>query len=724
MFVRIALVSIFYFSSAINADEGMWTLDKLPIEQLRERYHFSPTKEWVKKVKLSSVRLNDGGSGAFVSARGLVITNHHVALGQLQKLSTAKSDYVTSGFFARSETEEVQCPDLEINVLISTEDVTAKVSAALDKKATSQEQTAQRRAVLSKIEKESFDKTGLRSDVIEFYQGGQYQLYRYKKYKDVRLVAAPEFQAAFFGGDFDNFTYPRYTLDFAFFRVYENNQPAQTPHFFSWSKSGASEGELVFVAGHPGSTRRMNTVAQMEFDRDLALPALIELLNKRRDSYLMYAAGGVEQQRKAKKNIFSLANAIKALTGQLKGLQETEVVKQQKISESALLASLASDKKHRKAATSAFKTIAKLQEQKKTRLKERYYIALADSSLYELAKNIVLLSAEGLKANQARFEEYRDSSLDSMKFRLLSPAPIYTDLEEFMLAENLQQMLDELGHSHQFVKVALKGQDAQAVASRLVTGTKLGDLAFRKALIDGGPSAVAASTDPMIKWFKDVEAAYRDLRNWKEQHIDIVESLEGAVVAQAKFAAYGNEKYPDATFTLRLSYGSVEGYSLDTTLVAPKTTFFGLFNRSASFDNKAPFELSPQIAAAEKRIPMATPLNFVSTNDIVGGNSGSPVFNTNRQFVGLIFDGNIQSLVGTYAYIDQNARAVSVHSSAITESLRHVYDMPQLVDEIEGVPKVPPVTSEAGVTSSAVKKTGPTPEKTACSEASINNAQS
>lgn len=684
----------------LSANEGMWTLDNLPLTQLKEQFDFTPSKEWLKKVQLSSVRLNDGGSGAFVSARGLLITNHHVALGQLQKLSTDEHDYVSKGFFARTESDEVACPDLELNVLISIEDVSSRVQDAINKKASADEKNSQRKAAISRIEEESFKKTGLRSDVIELYQGGQYHLYRYKKYKDVRLVAAPEFQAAFFGGDFDNFTYPRYALDFAFFRAYENGVAAQTPNFFSWSKNGADAGELVFVVGNPGSTRRGRIATQLEFERDNLLPVAIELLNKRRDSYLMYAAAGPEQERRAKKAIFSLANSLKAMGGMLKSLKESDIIKQQLAAESMLLKAVEEQDEHKQALKNAYKRIARIQKEKKSRLKEKYYVAIGDSRLYELAKGIVLYALETQKANQLRFEEYRDSALDSMKFRLLSPAPIYTDMEEFMLAEDLQQMHDELGGSQQFVKAALKGAEAPEVASRLVNGTKLADPQFRKSLIDGGLDAVKKSTDPMIQWFLEIEPLYRSLRNWHEQRIDIVESLEGAAIAQAKFAAYGKTTYPDATFSLRLSYGSVAGLELGTTLVAPKTNFFGLYGRSASFDNKAPFELSPLLAANESKVKMATPLNFVSTNDIVGGNSGSPVLNRQGQYVGLIFDGNIQSLGGTYAYSEEISRAVSVHSSAILEALRSVYDMPKLIDEITGVLPVmthlmPPIKTNA-----------------------------
>jgi hypothetical protein len=667
----------------LRADEGMWTFDNLPVKLLKDHYGFAPTPEWIEHLQRASVRFNDGGSGAFVSKDGLVLTNHHVALGQLQKMSTPGTDYVKEGFFARTSEGEIKCPDLEINVLMAMENVTARVLKAVDAKSSEKEQNDQRKAEISRIAKESMDKTGLRSDVVELYQGGEYWLYRYKKYTDMRLVMAPEIQAAFYGGDPDNFTYPRYALDFAFFRVYENGKPVHPEHFLKWSKDGAADGELVFVTGHPGHTDRLQTVDQLQYERDLGLPLYLEIAHKKRKDYYDYAALGVEQSRRTKDRIFGIENSIKAVTGEHEGLLEPALLKSKAEAEDALKKAVAdSSDASVRSAKGSWAKIAAAQKKFAARRLQQSYRRYDPTKVAGLAAQIVRYVAETAKPNDKRWEEYRDSNLESLRFRLYSPAPLYPDMEEFLLSRTLQDALDKLGPEDAYVKAALGGRKPADVARELIAGTKLFDPAERKRLVEGGEKAVAESADPLIVWQRGLDSVYRAQRKWYEDEIESVLIAEGNRIAKARFAAYGKSTYPDATFTLRLSYGKVAGYELGTTQVAPFTTFYGLYDRAIGHTEKPPFDMAPRVKAAREKLNLGTKLNFVTTNDIIGGNSGSPVVNAAGEYVGLIFDGNIQSLVGRYAYDETRNRAVAVHSSGILEAMRTVYGMDALADEL------------------------------------------
>jgi hypothetical protein len=669
----------------IRADEGMWTFDNLPVKLLKEKYGFTPTPDWVEHLQKASVRFNDGGSGAFVSKDGLVLTNHHVALGQLQKMSTAEKDYVKEGFFARTSSAEIKCPDLEINVLVSMENVTERVLKAVGPKSSDKDQNDQRKAEISRITKESTEKTGLRSDVVELYQGGEYWLYRYKKYTDMRLVMAPEIQAAFYGGDPDNFTYPRYALDFAFFRVYENGRPVHPERFLKWSKDGAADGELTFVTGHPGHTDRLMTVDQLQYERDYGLPLYLEIAHKKRQDYYDYSALGAEQARRSKDRVFGVENAIKAVTGEHEGLLDPALLKAKKQAEDGLRRSVGSSKDGSvKAAKDSWDKIAAAQKKFAARRLQVSYRRFDGTKVAGLAAQIVRCVAETAKPNDKRWEEYRDSSLESLRFRLYSPAPMYPDMEEFLLARALQDALDKLGPNDDFVKTALQGRKPADVARELIAGTTLFDPAERRKLVEGGQKAVDASSDALIVWQRRLDPVYRAQRKWYEDEIESVLVAEGNKIAKARFAVYGKSTYPDATFTLRLSYGHVAGYELGTTQVAAFTSFYGLYDRAQGHSERAPYDLAPRVKAAQDKVKLGTRLNFATTNDIIGGNSGSPVVNAKGEYVGLIFDGNIQSLVGRYAYDDARNRAVAVHSSGILEAMRAIYGMNALADEVSG----------------------------------------
>ncbi|MEK7234315.1 MAG: S46 family peptidase [Elusimicrobiota bacterium] len=669
----------------LRGDEGMWTFDNLPIGLLKQRYDFTPRQDWIDHLRLASVRFNDGGSGAFVSKHGLVLTNHHVALGQLQKMSTPKKDYVKEGFFAKRLKDEIACPDLEVNVLVSMENVTGQVLGAVQRKSSDKEQNEQRKAQISRITKDSTDRTGLRCDVVELYQGGEYWLYRYRKYTDMRLVMAPEMQAAFYGGDPDNFTYPRFALDFAFFRVYEKSKPVQIEHFLTWSVDGAADGELVFVTGHPGRTDRLNTVAQLEHSRDFGLPLYLTAAAKKRADCYAYSKLGVEQERRSKDRVFGIENSIKAVTGEYEGLLDSALFQSLKTAEDALRKSVAeSSDAATKDATDSWDKIAAVTKKSDDRRLQTAYRSYSATKIAGLANSIVRYVVEVAKPNDKRWEEYRDSSLESLQFLLFSPAPMYPDMEEFFLARALEDAVKELGKDDEFVRAALDGQEPATVARGLITGSKLFDVAERKKLIEGGEKAVADSKDALIVWARKLDPVYRAQRKWYEDEVESVIVAEGNRIAKARFAVYGRSTYPDATFTLRMSYGKVAGYELSTTLVAPFTTFYGLYDRALSHAEKPPFDLAPRVKGAGMKLNLGTKVNFVTTNDIIGGNSGSPIVNAKGEYVGLVFDGNIQSLAGRYAYDGTRNRTVAVHSSGIIEAMRSVYGMDKLADEVVG----------------------------------------
>ncbi len=670
-------------AAPVLADEGMWTFDNPPTKLLQEKYHFTPTQEWLDHVRLSCVRLNDGGSGSFVSPNGLLLTNHHVARGQLQKNSTKERDYVQDGFYAATPDQEMKSPDLEVNVLVSMENVTARVNEAVGKAKSADAEFAARKTAIAEIESESLKKTGLRSDVMTFYQGGEYWLYRYQKYTDVRLVFAPEQQTAFFGGDPDNFTYPRYDLDMAIFRVYDNGKPLQTRNYLKWNAKGAGDGELVFVVGHPGSTQRQDTVAMLEVERDVMEPVMLRIYKDRIAVLRRYSALGPEQARQAASLIFNYENSQKAFQGRYLGLLDKAVMEKKQREENEFKAKVMANPPWKAAYGGAWDAIAQAQAKFAPRAKETRFHSL-NSGLGQIAMLIVQYVSEIKKPDGERLDGYHDAELDSLRFGMFSPAPVYPALEIARMTGALEQSLVELGPNDAFVKIALGGRTPREAAEAAINGTKLADPAFRKQLVDGGEAAVAASTDPMIVQARQLDPMRREFVKWLEDNVFSVEQRAGEQLGKARFAVYGKGAYPDATFTLRLSYGAVEGYPMNGTKAPSKTTMFGLYDRAASFDYKDPFYLPKRWLEGRDKLDLSTPLDFVTNNDIIGGNSGSPVINRAGDIVGLIFDGNIESLVGDFVYDSTTNRAVAVHTAGMTEALRKLYDAPALVKELLG----------------------------------------
>ena len=681
----LALFSLQTLHFTAVADEGMWPFNNVPRAEIKKKYGFEVTDEWLNKVRLASVRFNNGGSGSFVSPTGLVLTNYHIVEDIVNEVSTPEKDLAKEGFVAKTRAEEIKAPSLELNVLQSIEDVTARVNGAVKAGATDAEAFAARRAETSAIEAESLKKTGLRSDVVTLYQGGQYNLYRYKKYTDVRLVFVPEFQAAFFGGDPDNFTFPRFNIDMALVRVYENDQPVHPEHYFKWSTAGAKEGSLVFVTGNPGSTSRLDTVAHLEQLRDTSIPMIIRLLERRETVLKKYMSMGEEQTRQAQNELNSVQNSLKVYRGQLSGLKDPSLMVRKTKEEQALRKSIAANPERQKMYGDAWDAIAKAHKAYPSYIRERRIFEQMggfNSTLFNFARSLVRLAAENEKPNAERLPEYTDARRASLELLLYSPAPIHEDLEKLKLTDSLGYMVELLGADNALVKQVLDGKSPEARANELISGTKLKDPEYRKELAKGGKAAIEASTDPMIVVARLIDPKAREVRKRYESEVTGVERANYAKIARALFETEGTKLYPDATFTLRLSYGAVEGYTENGKKVPPFTTLGGLYARADSFKQQFPYNLPPRWMEKKKDINLNTPFNFVSTNDIIGGNSGSPTINQNGELVGLIFDGNIQSLVGDFMYDASVNRAISVDARGMLEVLKKVFDANELAAEL------------------------------------------
>ena len=665
------------------ADEGMWLYSDPPRALLKERYGFDATAEWMEHLQKSSVRFNSGGSGEFISADGLILSNHHVGADTLQKVSTKENDYLKKGFYAATLAEEIKAPDLELNVLMSIEDVTARVNAAVPPGASDEESFKARRAVMAAIEKESKDKTGERSDVVTLYQGGRYHLYRFKRYTDVRVVFAPEQQIAFFGGDPDNFEYPRFDLDVCFFRAYEDGKPAKIQHYLKWSQAGTKDGDLVFVSGHPGRTSRLFTMAELEYVRDSQMPRGLQRLFRLEVILNSYSERSQENARRAKDDLFGVQNSRKARMGGMAGLLDPALFGKKAAAEKELREKIAAREDLRDT-LAAYDRIAAAQ--KVIAENARHYSLLEggtafNSELFGIARMLLRAGEERPKPNGDRLREFNEAGRESLELGLFSDKPVHPDLEELTLTDSLTFLVEEMGSSAPLVQKVLAGKSPNARAVELIKGTKVLDVALRKKLYEGGASAVDAANDPLIALAKLVDGEARALRKIMETQGEAKQQSH-AKIAKARFALQGTSSYPDATFTLRLAFGTVKGFEEGGKHIPAHTTFAGLYERAAEQGNRPPFDLPKVWEESKAKIDLATPFNFVSTADIIGGNSGSPVVDRKGEFVGIIFDGNIQSLVLDFAYSDVQARAVSVDSRGIVEALRKVYRADGLVGEL------------------------------------------
>ena len=685
-------------AASASADEGMWLFNAPPLKQLKKKYQFEPTQQWLEHLQKASVRFNSGGSGSFVSANGLVITNHHVGADTLQKVSDPQHNYLKDGFYTKTQADEIKSTDLELNVLMSIEDVTARVNEAVKQGMTNAQASSARNSVIATIEKESKDKTGLRSDVVTLYQGGAYHLYRYKRYDDVRLVFAPEQQIAFYGGDPDNFEYPRYDLDICIFRVYENGQPAKVDHYLKWNSHGPSDGELVFVSGSPGKTDRQLTLDEMADMRGRFLPYVLPMFNRREVLGLTYGARSLENARRARDDLFGDQNNRKRYNGYLTGLLDPQIWSALQAREQKLRDAISHDSKLKSTIAAydqikhAQAEIAKnaplynyLEQERPSPIGYRGPRALF-GNLFKYARLLLRAADERAKPNGQRIPLFRDSARDSLELDLFSTEPVYDDYEILRLTDSLTDFASEFGAENPLVKKVLAGKSPHDRAVELVSGTKLKDVAVRKDLYGKDAAALQAAHDPMIDLARLVDGPAREAKNIYDAQDEIKKQAYGEI-AKARFAIEGTASYPDATFTLRLSYGTVRGYEQDGKQIPAFTDFAGLYQRSAEHDNRPPFDLPKRWIDKKTSLNLGTHFNFVSDPDIIGGNSGSPVVNKANEFVGIIFDGNIQSLVLDCVYTDTQSRAVSVDSAAIIEALRKVYDAGALADELEGVRK-------------------------------------
>lgn len=670
-------MACFFTSEFCRSDEGMWLFNDLPLAHLKAKYDFEPDAAWTEHVMKSSVRFNVGGSASFISSNGLVLTNHHVASDTLFKLSNEQNNYLKDGFVANSLSQELKAPDLELNQLVSIEDVTERVQSAVRSDMATQEAVIARRAVIAAIEKESLDKTGFRSDVVTLYGGGRYHLYRYKKYTDVRLVWAPESSIAFFGGDADNFEYPRYCLDACIFRVYENDQPAKIEHYLRWSTQPLQENELVFVSGNPGRTNRIYTVAALEYLRDHRMPYMLNVLRRREIALQQFGLRGPENARRAQDDLFGVQNSRKAYLGMLGGLQDPAVMDAKRKLEAQFLADVKSDA----SLAAAAEAVAKIRDIQQRRIANLGKNVTPYGSLFRVARTIVELVEEDQKPSGERLPEYGAAGRESLEQQLYSSAPIYPDLEQHLLADSLSQMLEARGADDPLCQRVMQGKNPADRAAQLVSGTQLSNVEFRKSLVQGGIAGVAASQDAMIQLARDLDA---DNRHYRKMEDDLAEEEKQAYakIAEALFKSKGTSNYPDATFTLRLAFGTVKGYQQAGQEIPAWTTLGQTFQHELAHQGQKDFMLPDSWKQKKDQIDSSVPFNFVCTADIIGGNSGSPVVNRQGELVGLIFDGNIQSLTSNYMYDDRQMRATSVTAAAIEHAVRHVYGAAGLADQL------------------------------------------
>jgi hypothetical protein len=681
--VAVLCLLTFFLGNSLYADEGMWLFNAFPKDKVKARYGFEPDQAWLDHVRLSSARAPNGSS-SFVSPEGLIFTNHHIAQECVHDLSTGGKDYMKAGFYAPTRADEAKCPGMEFVVLLNIEDVTAKINAAVKpgmKMADAGKATRQEMAALEK----QCSGGDIRCDVVTLYSGAMYNLYKYKKYDDIRLVFAPEFAIAFFGGDPDNFEYPRYDLDISFFRAYENGQPAQTKDYLKWSPNGASDNELIFVSGHPGRTSRLLTMAQLGFLRDYQYPLQLNSYTRRVDVLQKFSAESAENARQAESDIFGLQNSFKAVTGYEAALKDNELMATKAADEKDLEQYVESSPERKQQFDDPWPAIAKAVDVQKQIYKPLLYLDLLGGGRGDLARyaRLIVRSAyQRTQPNDQRIRDYQDSMLPTLQTRLFSTAPIYKGLEQVLLAESLAEMRDVLGADNPDVQKALAGQTPEERAKAAIAGTKLDDVAVRKQLFEGGMAAVQASTDPLIVMMREVEPSAEAIHNRDEDEVQAVFRQKGGDIGKALFAEKGLSVPPDATFTLRLSYGSIKGYTLDGKNVDWFTTMGGAYQHAAEHGDKPPYQLPDSWVQKKSAIDLSTPYDTVSTADIIGGNSGSPVINKAGEVVGIIFDGNIESLAWNFEYTDKVARAVEVDSRAITESLRNIYHADALVHEL------------------------------------------
>jgi V8-like Glu-specific endopeptidase len=680
--LRVGLIVAFVagYGLYVRADEGMWPLNRFPSAALKQRYGFAPTPQWLEQIQLGSVRFAGGCSGSFVSPSGLVMTNYHCVVSCVSALSDEKRNFQQSGFYATTAADERRCPGMELNQLTAMTDVTERVAAAT--KGTEGERfRAARTAAFATIERECATSDDLRCEVVTLYRGGKYDLYKYRRFQDVRLVFAPEFDTGFFGGDPDNFMFPRYNLDLSFVRAYDGGSPLKPTQWLRWSPNGAAAGDLVFVTGHPGTTSRLYTVAQLEFERDVRLPIHLMFYSELRGLLTEFRRRGAEEARVADAELVFVENSLKVLRGEFSALADRSLLERKRTDEAALRRELAGSRFQQRFG-GAWNAVAAAAERRRTGWPRfAAFSRLTGSELFAQAQTLVRLSAEQAKPNEQRLREFSEAALPAVRQRIEASKPYSNELETVVLAHILTHIREQLGLDDPATKALLGSRSPDEVAASAISGTKLRDASARVALMKGGASAIAESTDPLIVLARAVDQYAREARRVLEDEIDSVVDRNAELIAQALFALRGDRVYPDATFTLRVTYGTVKGWTEGGREVTPFTTLQGLYNRHTG---SAPFNLPARWLERKAHVALDTPFNLVADTDIIGGNSGSPMIDREGRIVGLIFDGNIHSLGGEFWFDASKNRAIAVDSRGIREALRSVYQADRVLAEIDG----------------------------------------
>jgi hypothetical protein len=681
------ILAILLCAGSAIADEGMWLYNAFPVARVKARYKYTVTQPFLDHLRLSSVRM--GASASFVSPDGLVFTNHHVGAGCVHNLSTATHNYIKDGFYASSRDQEPRCPGIEVQNLLEIRDITRDVQQAVNPNMTDAEAGAAQRATMSRLESQCSDPAkNIRCDTVTLYSGGLFHLYKYKKYNDVRLVMAPEFEAAFFGGDPDNFTYPRYDLDITFFRVYDNGKPIHVENYLPFTTAGVKEGDLVFISGHPGSTGRLLTDSQLAFLREVGYPARLKQLKQTIETLLAFSAESPENARAAERALFAAQNSYKAITGYNSGLLDKTTIARKKSEEDKLRKDMAANPKLKDTASAWNEITAAMQWQRENfkRLTWESDTAIP-GNFANYARTLVRLAAELPKPSDKRLRGYQDHNIPSIEQTLASTAPLSRPLEIRQLTVALANLQENLGSGNDaadkdFVKQVLAGKSPADRAAELVNGCHLNDPAFRRELYQGGKVAIDAAADPMIVLLKQIDPITRATRKDLEDHVESVVRRNGALIAKARFELYGTGTAPDATGTLRLSYGTVKGYTEGGKKIPFFTTFAGAFEHEAVHGANPPYLLPDSYHRAKAKLDLNTVLDTVNTGDSIGGNSGSPAVNTRGEIIGILFDGNIQSLPWNFQFEDEVGRSVLTDSRAVIESLRNIYNAPALADEL------------------------------------------
>lgn len=677
-----SLLIIAILPASALADEGMWTVHDFPADAVQQRYGVEVSEDWLNRVQKSTVRLDGGCTGSFASNDGLVLTNNHCVWGCVRNLSSDEENLSETGFLAGERGQERQCPGARISVLHDYENITGKVHAVTMGKSEAVA-NQDRKALLSRLEKECEAAGDLNCESVSLYHGGEYYLYKYRRYDDVRLVFAPELPIAAFGGDPDNFNFPRWNLDMSFLRVYEDGKPARTPQFLPWRQGGAEEGEAVFVSGHPGNTDRLLTVAELEERRSDYLPERLIYYSEFRGRMIEWARTSDEAARQVQQRILSYENGIKVWRNQLKSLADAEQMMRKVRAETDLRRAVMADPELAEAYGGAWNTVERALASW-SEIKDEYrYIESRRGfmgSLFGWGRTLVRGTHERDKPNDERLRTYRDTALPRVEQRLLSETPVNPGFETLGLAFSLDKLREALGPDHEVVKAVLGNESPRALAERLVEKSRLAHADYRKELWEGGVEAVAASDDPVLVLVRTIEPRARALRKRYEDEVEAPLAQASEHIAKARFAILGKKVYPDATFTLRVTYGAVEGWSEKGQPVYPFTTLERTFERATGED---PFRLPKSWLEARDQLDLDTRYNFVATTDIIGGNSGSPVINGAGELVGLAFDGNIHSIAGGYWFDPRVNRTVSVHVDAMLEALGVIYDAENLLEELD-----------------------------------------